>query len=185
MQRLSYPTENVILKKITWNRIVLSFKDSPRKPLGRRPSLSLHSLRPSIQEAKYSAVVLQCKRSRMAYASKCGDSCGRSLFRSVRRSRCSRTVDFNFPRKSLRHAPCAAAAAAAKAAFCFTLEFLDGTFLPCGEADRSMRGFGFLVDIKLILSICNNFAISRCVNFGVNNLKFEPWRERETRVQRD
>ena len=38
MQRLSYPTETTVLSnKITRNRIVLSFKDSPRKPLGRRP----------------------------------------------------------------------------------------------------------------------------------------------------
>ena len=37
MQRLSYPTETVLSNKITRNRIVLSFKDSPRKPLGRRP----------------------------------------------------------------------------------------------------------------------------------------------------
>ena len=35
MQRLSYPTETVLSIKITRNRIVLSFKDSPRKPLGR------------------------------------------------------------------------------------------------------------------------------------------------------
>ena len=41
MQRLSYPTETVISNKITRNRIVLSFKDSPRKPLRRRP-LDLH-----------------------------------------------------------------------------------------------------------------------------------------------
>ena len=37
MLRLSYPTETVLSNKITRNRIVLSFKDSPRKPLGRRP----------------------------------------------------------------------------------------------------------------------------------------------------
>ena len=36
-QRLSYPTETVLSIKITRNRIVLSFKDSPRKPLKRRP----------------------------------------------------------------------------------------------------------------------------------------------------
>ena len=34
----------------------------------------------------------------------------RSAARSAGLPRCSRTVDFNFPRKSLRHAPCAAAA---------------------------------------------------------------------------
>ena len=37
MQRLSYPTETVLSNNIARNRIVLSFKDSPRKPLGRRP----------------------------------------------------------------------------------------------------------------------------------------------------
>ena len=37
MQRLSYPTETVYSNKITRNRIVLSFKVCPRKPLGRRP----------------------------------------------------------------------------------------------------------------------------------------------------
>ena len=37
MQRLSYPTETVLSNKITKNRIVPSFKDSPRKPLRRRP----------------------------------------------------------------------------------------------------------------------------------------------------
>ena len=39
MQRLSYPTETVLSNKITRNRIVLSFRDSPRKPLRRRPLL--------------------------------------------------------------------------------------------------------------------------------------------------
>ena len=39
MQRLSFLTETVLSNKINRNRIVLSFKDSPRKPLGRRPSL--------------------------------------------------------------------------------------------------------------------------------------------------
>ena len=39
MLRLSYPTETVLSNKITRNRIVLSFKDSPRKPLGRRPKM--------------------------------------------------------------------------------------------------------------------------------------------------
>merc|ERR1712127_872135 len=41
MQRLSYPTETVLSNKITRNRIDLSFKDSPRKPLGRRPIVIL------------------------------------------------------------------------------------------------------------------------------------------------
>ena len=39
MQRLPYPTETVLSNKITRNRIFLSFKDSPRKPLRRRPSV--------------------------------------------------------------------------------------------------------------------------------------------------
>ena len=38
MQRLFYPTETVLFNKITKKGIVLSFRDSPRKPLGRRPS---------------------------------------------------------------------------------------------------------------------------------------------------
>ena len=37
MQRLSYPSEIVLSNNITRNRIVPSFKDSPRKPLRRRP----------------------------------------------------------------------------------------------------------------------------------------------------
>ena len=37
MQRLSYPTETVLSKKIARNIIVPSFKVSPRKPLRRRP----------------------------------------------------------------------------------------------------------------------------------------------------
>ena len=41
MQRLSYLTETVLSNKITRNIIVLSFKDSPRKPLGRRPAVSV------------------------------------------------------------------------------------------------------------------------------------------------
>ena len=39
MQRLSYPAETVLYIKITKNRIVLPFKDSPGKTLGRRPSV--------------------------------------------------------------------------------------------------------------------------------------------------
>ena len=39
MPRLSYLTETVLSNKITKKRIVLSFKDSPRKQLGRRPSI--------------------------------------------------------------------------------------------------------------------------------------------------
>ena len=41
MQRRSYPTEAVLSNKITRNRIALSFKDSPRKRLGRRPDIVL------------------------------------------------------------------------------------------------------------------------------------------------
>ena len=37
MQRLSYPTKTVLSNKNTMNRIVPSFKDSLRKPLGRQP----------------------------------------------------------------------------------------------------------------------------------------------------
>ena len=37
MQRLSYPAETVLSNKITRNRIVLSYKDSPIKPLRRQP----------------------------------------------------------------------------------------------------------------------------------------------------
>ena len=36
MQRLSYPSETVLSNKITRNRIVLTFKVRPRKPLRRR-----------------------------------------------------------------------------------------------------------------------------------------------------
>ena len=39
MERLSYPTETVLPNKITRNKIVLAFKDSPRKSL--RPRLFL------------------------------------------------------------------------------------------------------------------------------------------------
>ena len=38
MQRPSYPTETVLSNNTARNRIVLSFKDSSRKPLGRRPT---------------------------------------------------------------------------------------------------------------------------------------------------
>ena len=41
MQRLSHLTETFLSKKITRNRIVLSFKDSFRKPLRRRPDKNL------------------------------------------------------------------------------------------------------------------------------------------------
>ena len=37
MQRLSYLTETVLSNKIAKNTIVLSFKDSPRKPFGSQP----------------------------------------------------------------------------------------------------------------------------------------------------
>ena len=40
MQRLSYPNETVLSNKITRHIIILSSKDSPRKPLGRRPHIA-------------------------------------------------------------------------------------------------------------------------------------------------
>ena len=45
MQILSYPIVTALCNKITRNRTVQSFKDSPRKPLGRRPSGPLFSFR--------------------------------------------------------------------------------------------------------------------------------------------
>ena len=45
MQRRSYPTETVLSNKTNRNRTVLSFKDSPRKPLGRRPSGYITSIK--------------------------------------------------------------------------------------------------------------------------------------------
>ena len=42
MQRLSYPTETVLSSKITRNRIVLSFKDSRRKPVRRWLRVYVH-----------------------------------------------------------------------------------------------------------------------------------------------
>ena len=39
MKRLFYPTETVLSKKIVRSRIVLSVKDSPGKPLRRRPHI--------------------------------------------------------------------------------------------------------------------------------------------------
>ena len=56
MQRRSYPTETVLSNK---NRLVLSFKDSPRKPLGRRPRIQSVELRPPNQ---YSVSVLSASR---------------------------------------------------------------------------------------------------------------------------
>ena len=43
MQRLSYPAETVLSHKITSNRIVLSFKDSPIWPLERRLRITIGS----------------------------------------------------------------------------------------------------------------------------------------------
>ena len=37
LQSLSYPTETVLSNKMTRDRIVLSSKDSPKKPQRRRP----------------------------------------------------------------------------------------------------------------------------------------------------
>ena len=45
MQILSYPIVTALCNKITRNRTVQSFEDSPRKPLGRRPSGPLFSFR--------------------------------------------------------------------------------------------------------------------------------------------
>ena len=42
MQKLSYPTETVLSNKIGRNRKVLSFKDSPRIPFGRRPKICIY-----------------------------------------------------------------------------------------------------------------------------------------------
>ena len=42
MQRLSYTTETVLSNMVARKRIVLSFKDSPRKPLRRRRKVSYH-----------------------------------------------------------------------------------------------------------------------------------------------
>ena len=43
MQILSYLTETVLSNNITRNRIVLSFKDSPIKPLRQRPMVDKHA----------------------------------------------------------------------------------------------------------------------------------------------
>ena len=48
MERLSYPTETVLSNKITSNRTVLSFKDSPRKPLIRRPRVGFEVREPGL-----------------------------------------------------------------------------------------------------------------------------------------
>ena len=40
MQILSSPIETVLSNKITINKIVRSFKDSPKKPLRRRPRVA-------------------------------------------------------------------------------------------------------------------------------------------------
>ena len=45
MQILSYPIVTALCNKITRNRTIPLFKDSPRKPLGRRPSGPLFSFR--------------------------------------------------------------------------------------------------------------------------------------------
>ena len=46
MQRLFYSTETVLSNEINRNRIiVLSFKDSPRKPLRRRPIVGSNARR--------------------------------------------------------------------------------------------------------------------------------------------
>ena len=45
--RVSYPTETVLSNEITRNQIFLSLKDSPRKPLGRRPQVRNAAIRRS------------------------------------------------------------------------------------------------------------------------------------------
>ena len=55
MQILSYPSETALSNKLTWNRIVLSFKDSPRQPLGRRPSVSSEDVLYSIDRYLFGA----------------------------------------------------------------------------------------------------------------------------------
>ena len=50
MQRLSYRTETVLSNKIVRHRIVLSFKDSPRKPLRRRLYVSNSTLSLTVEK---------------------------------------------------------------------------------------------------------------------------------------
>ena len=85
IQILSYRTETVLSKNITRNRIVLSFKDSSRKPLVRRPRersrllarsiahanlggraskyTTLHSLQKVIRQKNLISLHLECNRS--------------------------------------------------------------------------------------------------------------------------
>ena len=58
MHRLSYPTETVLSNKITRNRIVLSFKDRPRRPLGRRPEGRGEGKGADVQESHHSFFAL-------------------------------------------------------------------------------------------------------------------------------
>ena len=65
--RLSYSTETVLSNKITGNRIVLLFKDSPRKPLGRRPSL----YRPLKQNSRFARQAASKEGRRRIQMGKC------------------------------------------------------------------------------------------------------------------
>ena len=68
MQRLSYLNETVLSNVITRNRIVLSFKDSPTKPLRRRPLTSISLcflLQGSDPRAATCRGKLQSKRSKL------------------------------------------------------------------------------------------------------------------------
>ena len=58
MQGLSFMTETVLSNNITRNRIVLSFKDGPRKPLGRRPGTSPPS--PSPEGIPFREAIITC-----------------------------------------------------------------------------------------------------------------------------
>ena len=61
MQRLSQLTETVLSNTITTHRIVLSFKDSPRKPLGRRPIVYIeHTFSPSMDDSGFVVFFTLC-----------------------------------------------------------------------------------------------------------------------------
>ena len=72
MQRLSYPTETVLSKKITRNRIVLSLKESPRKPCRRRPKVRICVLR----TWKGRCYALRQSRRFLQWMGGCGRVCG-------------------------------------------------------------------------------------------------------------
>ena len=60
MLRQSYPTETVLSNKTTRNRIVLSFSDSPRKSLGRRPIINTFASRRTVDDFRISRIALFC-----------------------------------------------------------------------------------------------------------------------------